>query len=450
MLKYEILSQLNKYKGKDRVRLHMPGHKNSAAFRARFPVAPIDFTELSFSDDLNCPTAVIKKAEDDLAHMLGAERAYITTDGSSSGVMAALFVAKSRGGKIILLRNSHKSAYNACRILGIEPVLVQGEEREGILTYPSAALIETLVVNDRDISGMLVTSPDYYGNVAPLKEYVEILKKYGRLLLVDSAHGAQLAAEKSPLHAAYCGADMWVDGAHKALPTLTQGALVCVKNKDILSASREAMSIFRTTSPSYPIMASVEYGYKFVANNPRLCDRAHTIAEQIKKDLSGLTFYPSRDWTKLVMDFKPLGISPQLALKELEKRGIYAEMCDGRYLLFYLSVCVSPIAAAELKNALLSVCAQRKLKGTFRERPRIPSGERTYSFLYAYKSRSEWVPLSEACGRMCADNAGITPPCTPIVAAGEIITPQAIEVLSATEDTFGLTCGKIKVVAKNR
>jgi len=448
MLKYEILSQLNKYKGKDRVRLHMPGHKNSSAFRAHFPVAPIDFTELSFSDDLNCPTSVIKKAEDDLAHMLGATRAYITTDGSSSGVMAMLFVAKLRGGKIILPRNSHKSAYNACRILGIEPVIVQGEQKHGVLDFPSAELIETLIVNDRDISGILVTSPDYYGNIAPLTDYSKVLKKYGRLLFVDSAHGAALAAEKSPLHAAYCGADMWVDGAHKSLPTLTQGALVCVKGEELLSPSREAMSIFRTTSPSYPIMASVEYGYKFVANNPRLCEKAHALAEQLKKDLEGFTFYPSQDWTKLVIDFKPLGISPKIAQTELEKRGIYAEMCDGRYLLFYLSIGITAFAAMELKSALLSVCAQKKLKGTYKELPHIPTAERTYSFLYAYKSRSEWVPLKAASGRMCADNAGITPPCIPVVAAGEMITPQVIRLLSDAENTFGILDGKIKVVAQ--
>jgi len=195
-------------------------------------------------------------------------------------------------------------------------------------------------------------------------------------------------------------------------------------------------------------MASVEYGYKFVANNPRLCEKAHALAEQLKKDLEGFTFYPSQDWTKLVIDFKPLGISPKIAQTELEKRGIYAEMCDGRYLLFYLSIGITAFAAMELKSALLSVCAQKKLKGTYKELPHIPTAERTYSFLYAYKSRSEWVPLKAASGRMCADNAGITPPCIPVVAAGEMITPQVIRLLSDAENTFGILDGKIKVVAQ--
>ena len=103
--KYEILTQLNKHKGKDKNRLHMPGHKNSSDFKSHFPVAPIDFTELDFTDDLSCPSGAIKKAQEDIAAILGAERAFITTDGSSSGVMAMLFVAAAYGNKIIVPRN---------------------------------------------------------------------------------------------------------------------------------------------------------------------------------------------------------------------------------------------------------------------------------------------------------------------------------------------------------
>ena len=115
---YEILTQLSRYKGKDRIRLHMPGHKNFPAFRAAFPVAPIDITELSFSDDLSCPSGAIDRAQRDIAEITGAKRAFITTDGSSSGVMAMMYVAAAFGNKIIVPRNSHKSVFNACRLLG--------------------------------------------------------------------------------------------------------------------------------------------------------------------------------------------------------------------------------------------------------------------------------------------------------------------------------------------
>ncbi len=447
--KYEILNQLNKHKGKDRHRFHMPGHKNAGEFKSRFPVAAIDFTELDFTDDLSCPSGAIKRAQEDIAEILGAKKAYITTDGSSSGVMAMLFVAAAYGNKIIVPRNSHKSVFNACRLLNIEPVIVQGAEVDGVLTPPDAELIETLFVNDVNISGIIITSPDYYGNIAPLQSYRDVVEKYDRLLLVDGAHGAHLAL--NPDRAGYAGvyADMWVDGAHKSLPTLTQGAVVCVNNEKLIARAEEGLSIFRTTSPSYPVMASVEYGVKYFVNNPKNLQRTLAAVEELKASLEGLiNLYPSQDWTKLAVDFKPLGISPYMAQTALEKKGIYAEMNDGRYILFYLSPSVEPYHLTELKTALLWIAANKKLQNTYKDLPQKPTAERTYSFLYAYRQRTEWTPLKQSVGKMCADNAGITPPCLPVIIAGEMITEQAVQLLLTAKQTFGLVDGKIKTVKK--
>ncbi len=448
MYKYEILTQLRKFKGKDKVRMHVPGHKNTSDFRSNFPVAPIDFTELDFSDDLNCPSGVIKKAQEDIAEILGAKRAYITTDGSSSGIMVMLFCAQAHGNKIIVPRNSHKSVFNACRILNIEPVIVQGEEVDGVLLPPSPDLIETLIVNDVNISGMIIASPDYYGNIAPLSTYSDVLKKYNRRLYVDGAHGAHLALNADREGHASNFADMWVDGAHKCLPTLTQGSVLCVNDPGLFARAEEGLCIFRTTSPSYPVMASVEYGVKYFVNNPNKLAKAMGLAADLRSGLSGLTLYPSQDWTKLAVDFKALGISPYLAQGMLQKKGIYPEMNDGRYLLFYLSPSVETFAVMELKNALLTVCANKKIRDTYVKLPAIPKSERTYSFLYAYKQKYEWVPLDGAIGKMSADNVGVFPPSLPVLVAGEIVTKEAVAKISAAKSTFGVIDGKIKVVKK--
>lgn len=445
---YEIYTQINKFKGKDKAHLHMPGHKGGGQFKALFPVAPIDTTELSFSDDLSCPAGVIKKAQEDIAEILGATKAYITTDGSTSGVMTMLYCASKYGNKLIVPRNSHKSVFNACRLLGIEPVIVQGEESEGVLLPPDSELIEKLVVNDINIAGMIITSPDYYGNIAPLEEYAAALKKHDRLLFADGAHGTHLAYEEG--RAGHCGlfADMWVDGAHKTLPVLTQGAVLCVKNEELIPLAEEGLSIFRTSSPSYPIMASVEYGVKYYLNNPKNMWRAKAAVEDFKAQMPNFTFYPSQDWTKLLVDFKPLGVSPYLAQTYMEKKGIYPEMNDGRYMLFYLSQATEPSDLNDLKGVLSYVASHKKFRNTYTDKKPIPTAERTYSYLYALKQKAEWVPLKDSIGRMCAENAGLTPPCLPVVVAGEMVSVQAAEVLFTAKDTFGLQDGKIKVVKR--
>ena len=80
--------------------------------------------------------------------------------------------------------------------------------------------------------------------------------------------------------------------------------------------------------------------------------------------------------------------------------------------------------------------------------PTVPAADRTYSFLYAYRQKTEWVPLKQSVGKMCADNAGITPPCLPVVIAGEMISQQAVDVLLKANDTFGIVHGKIKVAKR--
>lgn len=447
--RYHILEQLNKYSFRDRLRFHMPGHKGSLGFSRVFPIAKRDITELSFADDLHNPSGIIASAQHDIAEIVGAKRVYITTDGSTSGVMACVYAASRFGKKLIVPRNSHKSVFNACRIFNIEPVIVQGEELEGVLLPPDPELIKTLVVNDVNISGMIISSPDYYGNIAPLDEYASVLKAQGRFLFCDGAHGAHLALGKN--RTGYCGtyADMWVDGAHKTLPVLTQGAYICVNDKKLFPAAEEAMSLFRTTSPSYPIMASVEYGVKYYKNHPDMYRRAREAATNFRNTLSAFTFYPSADWTKLAVDFKPLGISPAAAQSKLEKRGIYAEMNDGRYLLFYLSPSVTKKQLDDLGIALMFLVSNKKLACSYKDRPfLLPPAPRTYSYLYALKAESELVPLEQSVGRMCAENAGITPPCLPVLIAGEMITQKAVDLLKSRKNTFGLTDGKIKVVKK--
>lgn len=446
MYEYHIYSQIKKY-SKSNKAFHMPGHKARGEFKSKFRDAALDVTELTYSDNLHCPESVIKKAQKDIAEILGAEASFITTDGSTSGIYAMVYCASKRGNKLIVFRNSHQSVWNACRLFGIEPLIVQGAEREGVLQPPDGDIIEKLLSNDANISGILATSPDYYGNVAPLARYRDIVKKYNRILLVDGAHGAHLAfGDKKGYAGVY--ADMWVDGAHKTLPSLTQGAIVNVNNADILVNAEDALGLFRTTSPSFPIMASVEYGVKYIANNTKILYRAKTAVEQFKSANGKYTVYPSDDWTKLLIDFKPLGVSADLVAAKLEKKGIYPEFSDGRYILFYLSPLTEPSDLSSLEKKLDSVLANKRLKGSYREKPPVPEGDRSYSFQYALRKNSEWVEPDQAVGRMCAKNAGIAPPCIPVIVTGEMITLAAVKALTQARHTFGMKDGKICVVKK--
>ncbi len=434
--------------GARHISFHTPGHKGGGALSAFFSECALDLTELPFTDDLGSPSGPIAAAQSDIASIAGAKRAYITTDGSTSGIYAMLYAARQAGGKIIVPRNSHKSVWHACRLVGLEPVIVQGEEREGVMLPPDPEKVAALFAADADICGIIAVSPDYYGNVAPLEKYAEAAHAYGRTLMVDGAHGAHLAfGADRPLYAGEY-ADMWVDGAHKTLPVLTQGAAVFLNDLRFEERLSEGLSVFRTTSPSFPIMASVEFGYKYTAANTVEIEKVKEGIKALRAALPDLAFYPSDDWTKLCIDCAPLTVDSRLFAKRLEKKRVYAEFADGRYVVFYLSAATTPSHLKALRSALVSALRVKKLRKTYVPRRAMPVPARTYSYLYALAQPFEYLPPENCVGRMSACNAGLMPPCIPVVAAGEIITDAAAKMLAGAEHTFGLKDGLLKVVKR--
>lgn len=389
---------------KRHISFHTPGHKTGKW----------DITELSFSDNLSSPTGVLKEAEEDIAKILGAYRSFILVDGSTSGVLAMI---KASGAKRLLIpRDSHKSVYNGAFLTGAELTVVENK-RSGGISLPLTA--EDIEKNISGADAVLITYPDYYGNLSPLKEIKAVCEKNGALLLVDGAHGAAFKGTDK-----HCGkyADMWVDGVHKGLPCFTQGAAVSAKKEKYAESLKEAVDVFRTTSPNYILMASVEYAVKYPRN-----ERIEAAAEEFKLRAGA---YKNGDWTKAVFHY---GKRAGEIEEALEKKGIYSEFCDGENIMFYFSPCTKIGEIKRLEKALKK----------FPTDPITFSDEAREKF--SSSGETELVPLKESVGRKAAAAAGIFPPCVPLIAVGEKITADDINKLLAAKNTFGTADGKIKV-----
>ena len=411
----KIYQMLQTHAGKRHISFHTPGHK----------VGAWDITELSFSDNLSYPRGCIAEAEKDIASLLGASRSFILTDGSTAGVLSMLQAAKSLDVRTVAVcEASHKSLFNGCMALGLTPLVYPCEYMDKIPFAPTmSALNEKYGEIFSQADALFFTSPDYYGNVADLQGIRDFCDKTGKLLLVDGAHGGHLHHNKT-LHAGGY-ADMWVDGVHKSLPAFTQGAVVSARDEKTAVALENAVDIFRTTSPSYPIMASVEYAVKY----PRNTD----LEERVKAFQKQERVYRNVDFTKLVVRFGEQAFAVE---KQLEAEGIYAEFCDGDYLMFYLSP-----ATSEEEFALLT----ERLSQLFEEYP--CNGEKTTQPIPAplilTGKATEWVALEQAEGRVCAGLCGLFPPCVPLFQIGEKITTEKIEKLQKANNVFGLKNGKI-------
>ena len=383
---------------------HTPGHKRAGA----------DITELCYSDNLLSPHGVIAHAEEDIAKIVGAHAAFLLTDGSTSGVHAMLLTLREAGiTRIAYPKTAHKSVKDACWLFGLTGVEIAAPSSP----YPKQPSIEAIEGALANADALLLTSPDYYGNFPPLKEAAALCEEQGKPFVIDGAHGAHLHG--TPLYAGNF-AEMWVDGAHKSLPALTQGAAVFARDELWAKRLKAAVSRCRTTSPSYPVMASVEYAYKYPKN-----EKIERAAEALKREINA---EDNADWTKILV---PFGSECARAEEFLQKKGVWAEFNDGNFLMFYLSPCTKAGALRRLK-ALLK---------------RLPRGPLTLSSNEegARGKRTRLVPLKEAEGLVSARECGLFPPCVPLISEGERITKEHIARLSAAANTFGLEGGNILV-----
>jgi len=394
---------------KRHISFHTPGHKRAGD----------DITELSYSDNLYSPHGAIAQSQRMAAGLCGAAATFYLTDGSTCGVHAMLYALKKRGvKKIACPLFSHKSVTNGMEILGLTPVYFPLRTARGIPLQPTAEEMEKALLT---ADALLLVSPDYYGFFPDLKAARELCDAQNKPLALDGAHGSHLRGTEM-----YAGtyADLWVDGLHKSLPALTQGAAVSCKNgwAEVLN---EGVRAFHTSSPSYPILKSVEEAFLCPRN-----EKTERLAEETKRRVGAV---PNDDWTKILIAF---GGEADNAQAFLEAHGVFPEFNDGNYLMFYCSPCTR---AGELKK--LGRLLQKLPRGEVKD---------VVSEAGNAGTTCEWVLLSEAAGRTAAADAGLFPPCVPLVHRGEIIQREHVERLEKAKNTFGLNGDKILIFTENK
>lgn len=452
MRKPLIYTALKKYAESNPVRLHMPGHKGRSAGSTfaedLYSLAPYDITELSFSGCLETDEGIIFQAEKNVAEILGAKHCHFVTDGSSAAILSMIFAMKGKGSKIILQRNSHKSVFNAIYLFGLEPLFLPSVSKDGI-PYADTDALEKILTEETDVCGAVLISPDYYGIVPDLKKAAFIAHKHGILLGIDGAHGGHLKFSAPEFYAGNY-ADVWVDGVHKTLPCYTQCSLLCTNDEDLNREILKGLSFFRTTSPSYPLMASIEFGEYYAehygkSKYPKLLENIRFFKENA--NILGVEFAEVTDKTKIIIDCDSSLICAEKLADFLEKNGVFIEMNDGRYLCLMASIMTEKKDLTKVLRVLKEYTQLQKVQYIAQKQHNsnsLPLRAMTYN--RALKAEAEYVPIEKASGRIAAVNAGVFPPCYPIVLAGEIIDGGAIHILKNDKNVFGTENGYIKVV----
>ncbi|WP_100541665.1 aminotransferase class I/II-fold pyridoxal phosphate-dependent enzyme [Paenibacillus sp. GM2FR] len=249
---------------------HVPGHKNGRAYAGEGNATEmlreamrIDVTEITGTDDLFHPEGVIQEAQELAADCFGAEESFFLVGGSTAGNLALILTVCREPGDILLVqRNVHKSVLNGLMLVGAQAVFLQPEmdKQSGLAVAPSAATLAAALEAYPEARGAIITMPNYYGMGSDLRPLTDACHERGIPLLVDEAHGAHYGQHPQlPMNALSCGADGVVQSTHKMLAAMTMGAMLHVQG-GLLDRSllRQRLAMVQSSSPSYPLMASLD------------------------------------------------------------------------------------------------------------------------------------------------------------------------------------------------
>jgi arginine/lysine/ornithine decarboxylase len=231
------------------------------------------------------------------------------------------------------------------------------------------------------------------------------------------------------------GADVVVQSAHKMLPAMTMGAYLHIQSEKI---NRERVHFYlqalQSSSPSYPIMASLDYARSYLALYK---EKDHAYSMNVKKRIVQLL--KSKGFYCILVDdpYKLLVRADGLTgydIQELfESVGVYVELADP-----YQALLIFPLLKAEqtlfedkaFKKLVDLQVKEKRMNVSF---PKDIQSDRVSALSLPYNEHSCYekitVSLQEAEGEVSAEMIIPYPPGIPLIMEGEQISSGHIQLI---------------------
>ncbi len=439
-----LFSALKKNAKKQNIPFHMPGHKGGKALPKGVAnnLMEMDTTELPHTDNLQNPTGCIQKAEEAAAACWGATHSFYMTGGATCGIHAMLLYAVGKGGSVLMDRNCHISAQRGMQLLDITPQYLAPTflSKWGIPGPMEAAGVQAALAMHPSVSAVYITSPNYYGICSDIAAISAVTKKYGKLLIVDEAHGAHFPfSPLLPTGSMRQGANICVQSVHKTMPAPTGAALLHCDSTVDPTALKDCINLFHTTSPSYLTMGCMDAARGMLLEKgqnlySKLYNELQDFEHHLKDTPYQVLSLPNKDFSRLVIHTAASGLSGFEVSKRLCKvHHIAVEMADLCNIVCITGPGNSRRDFLRLSSALKGM----KGKKVHVALPKsIPTPCKSISPSIAAASPTEMVSFAKAKGRIAAGNVFCYPPGAPVIAIGDVITNEQIGYIEAL-----LSCG---------
>lgn len=487
MSKLPILEGVLKYVKENNILFCMPGHKGGKGFEDTSigkefieNFMKFDITEVEGVDNLHNAEGIIKDASNLLSRFYGSKKSYFLVNGSTSGNMAMIFSSFNEGDKVIVERNCHRSIFNAIIMRKLKPVYVKNiisERLNAPIAIDLEHFLQVLEDND-DAKGIVVTYPNYYGICSNLEFIIDKAKKHRMKVLVDSAHGAHFGVNDNlPKSAIRLGADMVVTSTHKTLSSLTQTAYLHVNDGQDIDKVDFYVSAFLSTSPSYLFLCSMDYARFYLESYGQIeYEKLLNIASYYRdkiNEIKGIHIIGIEDIIKLNTEIKKyrtennnlnhvwnldatryvINLNKEydgnLLLSYLRRFGIQAEMSDISNVVLIFS----PFSEEEEFKRLYETLKKCNLNDLKKKELSLVQYDIPKAQIMPYEvidKEKEFVKLEYCLGRTSAENIVPYPPGIPILAMGELIDKESLDIIKYYKnngtDVLGIQNDEIKVV----
>lgn len=295
--------------------------------------------------DTHSPEIMLEEAEKYASAMYGVRKTKFLTNGSTSGIIISVMSAVQKGDNVLLSSNAHQCHLNAAKLAGANPIFYDLPLNDfGVQSAVDAGMLEQYFQNN-SVKALIVTSPTYEGYVSDIKSLKELCQKYGAYLIVDEAHGALYPFSDELPQSAVQYADFTVQSLHKTAGGLNPTALLHI------NCNCEIVDIISTTSPSYPLLMSIERNIRYLTSSQGKKELNKLIEnlKSFRRDISGYTL-GGDDITKILI--KKDGLTGYELSEKLFNLGIEDERTNDISTLLITGIGTKKDKLETLKLAL--------------------------------------------------------------------------------------------------
>ncbi len=403
-----------------------------------------DYSEIEGFDNLAAPEGILKEIQDNAANIYNAKAAFFLTNGSTSGIIAAMYSVLSRNDKVLIARNCHKSIYNALVLTGAVPIWIMPDYNStwGIYETVNVDYLEETLSRNKDIKAFVMTNPTYEGVMSDIYSISSVCRKFNVILIVDEAHGALWNFHRSLATPSLVqGADIVVQSLHKTAGALNPSSILLINQESNITKEQvqNALNLITTTSPSYPLLLNIDNTINFLDSSKgrqKILELTKNVNRLIRslKNIPNIEIYQyNNDITKILI--KVINMSG-FELSELlfTKYNIEDECANEKSVLFLTGIGTTKSKLKKLEKALYKLCSSNiKITQEKSNNPVFLSAEPRvrYTPSAIWGKSSKEMDIKYSLSLVSMELICDYPPGIPIILPGEVIKKEHIEYLSS-------------------